>query len=222
MNWSPLSKAVKPLPPPRHPKRPLHLHLLASPHRHGHPNQPPSPTASPPEEGKKKEKPSQKLSALALPPIKAQPLCGDAAHKSCQSLRAPPKLGLTQTRVTDTTDTPTSYIQSNPVHWPLPHQPNPNIPEKKPSPEKLLSSLAPDPPTHPRPSLSFLLSLSLSLAPRSLQARRTKHQSVFSPSTLGPLSHLQVPLKAPTVAPASVHATPSPGTGTADKGPVWE
>ncbi|TNN68516.1 hypothetical protein EYF80_021301 [Liparis tanakae] len=47
----------------------------------------------------------------------------------------------------------------------------------------------------------------------------TKHQSVFSPSTLGPLSHLQVPLKAPTVAPASAHATPSPGTGTADKGP---
>lgn len=74
-------------------------------------------------------------------------------------------------------------------------------------------------PPHPPPSLP---SCSLSLTPRSLQARRTKHQSVFSPSTLGPLSHLQVPLKAPTVAPASVHATPSPGTGTADKGPVWE
>lgn len=132
MNWSPLSKAVKPLPPPRHPKRPLHLHPLASPHRHRRRNQPPSPTASPPQEGKKKKKkkknPAQKLSALALPPIKAQALCGDAAHKSCQSLRAPPKLGLTQTGVTDT---PAPYIQSNPVHWPLPHQPNPNITPKK-------------------------------------------------------------------------------------------
>lgn len=70
-------------------------------------------------------------------------------------------------------------------------------------------------------SLARSLCRSLSLS-CSLQPQCTKHQSVFSPSTLGPLSHLQVPLKAPTVAPASVHATPSPATGTADKDPVWE
>ncbi|KAM9413463.1 uncharacterized protein ACWYII_025288 isoform 3-T3 [Salvelinus alpinus] len=31
-----------------------------------------------------------------------------------------------------------------------------------------------------------------------------------------------VPVKAPMVAPASAYTTPSPGTGAADKGPVWE
>ncbi|XP_038145443.1 uncharacterized protein LOC119786273 [Cyprinodon tularosa] len=50
----------------------------------------------------------------------------------------------------------------------------------------------------------------------------SSHSHHGLPSTLGPLSHLQVPLKAPTVALASAHATPSPGTGTADKDPVWE
>lgn len=107
----------------------------------------------------------------------------------------PPKLGLTQTGVTD-----------------LPLHPQPTR-----VPPKILSLKTSQLTIPPPPSLSCSLSLS-----RSLQPQRTKHQSVFSPSTLGPLSHLQVPLKAPTVAPASAHATPSPGTGTADKGPVWE
>lgn len=102
----------------------------------------------------------------------------------------PPKLGLTQTGVTDLP------LLSQPTPFPL------KILTLKTSQLTI--------PHHP---------LSLSC---SLQLQRTKHQSVFSPSTLGPLSHLQVPLKAPTVAPASAHATPSPGTGTADKGPVWE
>lgn len=91
-----------------------------------------------------------------------------------------------------------------------PHPPTHPCSPKNPLPENFSANYPPPP------------SLALALSPRSLQPQRTKHQSVFSPSTLGPLSHLQVPLKAPTVAPASVHATPSPGTGTADKGPVWE
>lgn len=67
MNWSPPSKAVKPL-------APSSLGLPAPPPSHPLPS-----STSPPN--------LPKSSALALPPIKAQPLCRDAVHKSCQSLR---------------------------------------------------------------------------------------------------------------------------------------
>lgn len=173
MNWSPPSKAVKPL-------APSSLGLPAPP-----PSHPLASSTSPPN--------LPKSSALALPPIKAQPLCRDAVHKSCQSLWV------------------LQSLDSHRLEWqtsPFTHPCSP----KNPLPENFSTNY---------PPLSHSLTLSLSLS-CSLQPQCTKHQSVFSPSTLGPLSHLQVPLKAPTVAPASVHATPSPGTGTADKGPVWE
>lgn len=154
------------------------------------PSQPlPSPT-SPPN--------LPKSSTLALPPIKARPLCRDAVHKSCQSLR-----------VLQSLDSHRLEWQTSPFTTPH-HPPTHPCSPQNPLPENFSANYPPPP------------SLALALSPRSLQPQRTKHQSVFSPSTLGPLSHLQVPLKAPTVAPASVHATPSPGTGTADKGPVWE
>ncbi len=50
----------------------------------------------------------------------------------------------------------------------------------------------------------------------------TKHQSVFGVGTLSPLSNLQVSMKAATVALDPRLTTPRPGTGTADKDPVWE
>lgn len=182
MNWSPPSKAVKPLAPPHPPPHPS-LSLPAPP-----PSQPSPRTTSPPN--------LPQSSTLALPPIKARPLCRDAAHKSCQSLRV------------------LQSLDSHRLEWQTsPFTPNPPVsPQKNPLPENFSANYPPP------PSLPLALSPSLALS----SPRRTKHQSVFSPSTLGPLSHLQVPLKAPTVAPASAHATPSPGTGTADKGPVWE
>lgn len=67
MNWSPPSKAVKPL-------APSSLGLPTPPPSHQLPS-----STSPPN--------LPKSSALALPPIKVQPLCRDAVHKSCQSLR---------------------------------------------------------------------------------------------------------------------------------------
>lgn len=142
------------------------------------PSQPLPSTTSPPN--------LPQSSTLASPPIKAQPLCRDAVHKSCQSLRV------------------LQSLDSHRLEW----------------------QTSPFTPTHPcSPKILSLKTSQLTIPPslsHSLQPQCTKHQSLFSPSTLGPLSHLQVPLKAPTVAPASAHATPSPGTGTADKGPVWE
>lgn len=85
-----------------------------------------------------------------------------------------------------------------------------------PSPHPNKSLIPTLPPTHTHTCASYPLSLSCHHKPC------TKHQSVFSVGTLSPLSHLQVSVKAATDAAAPELTTPRPGTGTADKDPVWE
>lgn len=121
----PTKQSSKAFGPPTRPS----LSLPAPP-----PSQPSPRTTSPPN--------LPQSSALALPPIKARPLCRDAAHKSCQSLRV------------------LQSLDSHRLEWQTsPFTPNPPV-----SPQKILS-LKTSQLTIPHRPLSLLLSLPLSLSP---------------------------------------------------------